>query len=725
MIKGRIYWLGLVLIFAVPTWAQDQKVQLEEIWKTYSFYAQGVNGLESMKDGVHYTSLTESDGKGTIEKFSFSSGESVGVITSIKQISEAAGQEISFDGYSFSNDEKQLLLATATEPIYRHSTRSTFFIYNLETHTATQLAEGKQRYATFNPQGTQVAFVMENNLHVYDLASGETTQVTKDGKENFIINGATDWVYEEEFAFDKAFFWSPDGKSIAFYRFDETAVSTFSMDIYGTSLYPTQDVFKYPKAGEDNAVVSAYIYSIGGVVKPVTGLPDYEYIPRIKWTQDPKTVIVYTTNRHQNELVLNAVNTNTGVASVLYTEVDDAYLDVTDDIRFMKDGSFIWTSEKDGYNHIYHIDKNGKEKRQITKGEWDVTKFYGIDAKEKTLYYQSAEVHPSERNIYSISIKGKSKKTLSPDQGWNTATFSRSFDFYINNHSAAGTPTFVSLNNNKGEQIRVLQDNSGLRERMKNYSLSTKEFFDLTTDQGITLSSWIIKPTDFDENKKYPVLMFVYGGPGAQTVKNSYDPFNDMWYQTLADKGYLIVSVDNRGTGARGRDFKKVTYKELGKYEVEDQIAAAVTLGKLPYVDATRIGIWGWSYGGYMSSLCITKGADVFKTAIAVAPVTNWRFYDSVYTERYMQTPQENASGYDENSPINHVKLLKGNYLLVHGSADDNVHVQNTMRMVEALVQANAQFDLFIYPDKNHGIFGGNTRYHLYEKMTKYLSENL
>lgn len=721
MIKHKILGLGLALALAIPTWAQDQKVKLSEIWRTYSFYAQGVSGLESMNDGLHYTSLTN----GTLEKFEFATGESAGVITSVKEVSEAAGKDIKFDGYSFSSDEKQLLLATATEPIYRHSTRSTFYIYNLETKKVTQLAEGKQRYATFNPQGTQVAYVMGNNLHVYDLASGKTTKVTSDGKYNHIINGATDWVYEEEFAFDKAFFWAPDGKTIAFYRFDETAVPTFSMDVYGSQLYPTQDVFKYPKAGEDNAIVTAWLYAVGGEVKPVTGLPDYEYIPRIKWTQDANKVVIYTTNRHQNELVLNAVDASTGAATVLYTEKDEAYVDVTDDIRFLKDGSFIWTSEKDGYNHIYLIDKKGKEKRQITKGEWDVTKFYGIDAKEKTLYYQSAEVHPSERNIYSISIKGRSKKTLSPKKGWNTATFSQSFDYYINNHSAAGQPTYVSLNDKKGSEIRVLQDNAGLRKRLDNYSLSKKEFFYLETEAGITLSAWMIKPTDFDETKQYPVLMHVYGGPGAQTVENSYDPFNDFWYQTLADQGYIIVSVDNRGTGARGRDFKKVTYKELGKYEVEDQIAAAVYLGKLPYVDATRIGIWGWSYGGYMSSLCITKGADVFKTAIAVAPVTNWRFYDSVYTERYMQTPQENASGYDENSPINHVKLLKGNYLLVHGSADDNVHVQNTMRMVEALVQANVQFDLFIYPDKNHGIFGGNTRYHLYEKMTNYVLENL
>ena len=724
ILKKSLLFLAFAAL-STQGWGQDKKVNLVEVWGTYSFYAQGVSGLESMNDGIHYTTLTKADGPNTIEKFSFKTGESQGVITSAKAISQASGKEFSFDSYSFSSDEKKVMLATQTEQIYRHSTRSAFYVFDLESETLTALAEGKQRYATFNPAGTQVAYVSGNNLFVFDLASGETTQITTDGEDDKIINGATDWVYEEEFAFDKAFFWAPDGKSIAFYRFDESEVPTFSMDIYGTTLYPQQDVFKYPKAGEKNAVVSAHIYRMGSGVMEVKGLPAYEYIPRIKWTQDPNKVIVYTTNRHQNELILNSVNAKTGESKVLYKETDEAYVDVTDDIRFLRDGSFIWTSEKDGYNHIYLISAKGEVKKQITKGEWDVTKFYGIDQDEKTLYYQSAEEKACDRNVYSISIKGRGKENLTEKAGWNEATFSTTFDYFINNHSAAGVPNYVSLNNNEGDEIRVLQDNARLVKSLENYQLSKKEFFDLETEEGIVLKAWMIKPANFDASVKHPVLMFVYGGPGSQTVENQYDGFNDMYYQTLVDQGYIIVSVDNRGTGARGRDFKKVTYKELGKYEVEDQIAAAKYLGSLDYIDATRIGIWGWSYGGYMSSLCITKGADVFKAAIAVAPVTNWRFYDSVYTERYMQTPQENASGYDQNSPINHVKLLKGKYLLVHGSADDNVHVQNTMRMVEALVQSNKQFDMFIYPDKNHGIYGGATRYHLYNKMTNYLLENL
>jgi dipeptidyl-peptidase 4 len=532
-------------------------------------------------------------------------------------------------------------------------------------------------------------------------------------------------VYEEEFSFAKGFFWSPEGDYIAYYKFDESKVAEFSMDMYGTGLYPTQDVFKYPKAGEDNSEVEVWVYQLNEK-KNIQVLKDaeYEYIPRIKWTKQNESLCVFSMNRLQNHLVLNKVNAATGESTVWYEEKDAAYVEISDDIRFLDDGSIIWTSDMSGFNHIYLIDSKGKVKRQITKGEWDVTSFYGINEEDGTLYYQSAEVHATERNVYSISIKGKGKKNLTPEKGTTSAAFSNSFDYFFSTYSASDIPTQVDMRDASGKVVREIEKNEKVKYALSEYGTQPKEFINFTTESGVDLNAWMIKPGDFDPTKKYPLFMFVYGGPGSQMVNNSYDGFNGMWFQMLAQKGYIVVAVDNRGTGARGRDFKKITYNDLGKYEVIDQIESAKYLGGLDYIDEDRIGIWGWSYGGYMSSNCIFRD-DVFKAAIAVAPVTNWKFYDSIYTERYNGLPKDNEKGYEDNSPINHVSGLKGKYLLVHGSADDNVHVQNTMRLVEALVQADKQFDLFIYPDKNHGIFGGNTRGHLYTKMTNFILENL
>ena len=713
-------------VTTLSTVAQTKNVELKDIWWFYRFYPKGVSGLHSMSDGTHYTTLEKDKSGWAIVKFAYATGDVMDTVLTRSTLEKLTGESINIDAYDFNNDESQLLLATETEPIYRHSSKSVFYHYELGSSKIEKLSEGKQMYASFHPGGKMIAFVRDNDLYIKDLGSNTEKAVTTDGEKNKIINGALDWVYEEEFSFDQAFYWSPDGNYIAFYRFDETEVPEFSMDIYGKDLYPTQYVFKYPKAGEPNSKVTAHIYDVKDE-KTIQVLNDiqYEYIPRIKWTQKDDQVVVYTMNRLQNELNLWKVNASTGQAELWMKETDPAYIEINDDIRFLKDGSIIWTSDRDGYQHIYHISGSGKVMKQITEGKWDVTEFYGIDEENGWLYYQSAEVHPTQRHVYRINLKGKKKTNLTPDLGWNTANFSQGFKYFIHEHSAANSVPTTVLRDSEGESIRELEMNEDLRATLDEYQISKKEFMTIPNGDGVEMNAWMIKPVDFDKDKAYPVLMFVYGGPGSQTVENSYDGFNDKYYQILADKGYIIVSVDNRGTGARGRDFRKVTYKELGKYETEDQIAAAKWLADQKYVDGNRIGIWGWSYGGYMSSLCITKGADVFKAAIAVAPVTNWRFYDNIYTERYMQTPEQNASGYDDNSPINHVKKLKGSYLLVHGSADDNVHVQNTMRMIDALVNANKQFDLFIYPDKNHGIYGGNTRYHLYDKMTRFLEDNL
>ena len=722
------YTVAAVLLAMAWGISQEKSIKLADIWRYYKFYDRSTQGIRSMNDGLHYSTLTKAEGAPAIVKYSYQTGKAVDTLLTANDIETQTGKSINFDNYQFGPQENKVLLATQTESIYRHSSKSFYHVYDLESRELIAINnEHKQQLADFSPTQNKVAYVLNNRMHILDLDQPDAAPVSFGrGEEDAFIAGAVDWVYEEEFSFHKGFHWSPDGARIAYYQFDEREVPMFSMDIFGKGLYPKEYEFKYPKAGEVNSKVSIHIYHVESGEEYQAEIPEnYEYIPRINWNADPEELIVTTMNRLQNKLTLWEVETADKEVEKMYEETAETYLEIDDDIHFLEDESFIWTSEKDGYNHLYHIDEDGNTIRQITEGEWPVTKFYGIDEDAKMLYYQAAEQSPLERAVYRISLKGKKKEKLSPQKGWNKATFSEGFQYFINRYSAAGTPTLETLRNSSGEKIRTLQDNADLQKRLKEYQLPPKEFFSFTTDSGVKLNGYMIKPTAFNESEKYPVLMFVYGGPGAQTVENRYDGFNTKYFQMLAEKGYLIVSVDNRGTGARGRDFRTVTYKELGKYETQDQMAAARYLANKPYVDGNRIGIWGWSYGGYMSSLCLTKGAELFKAAIAVAPVTNWRFYDNIYTERYMQTPQMNGDNYDSNSPINHVDKMQGSYMLVHGSADDNVHLQNTMRMISALVAADKQFDLFIYPDKNHGIGGGNTRYHLYDKMTRFIEENL
>jgi dipeptidyl-peptidase-4 len=449
------------------------------------------------------------------------------------------------------------------------------------------------------------------------------------------------------------------------------------------------------------------------------------YIPRIKWTKDANVLSAQYMNRHQNELDLWMINTQSKTSKLALEEKDKAYIDVTFDLTFLKNNSFIWTSEKDGFNHIYHYSKEGDLLNQVTNGNWEITNYYGFNEKANTIYFQSTENGSINRDIYSIKLNGKNKKRLTKTTGSNSASFSADFTYFINTHSSATTPPEYTLNSAKsGEVVKSIKDNDKLAQKIGDYKTSKKEFSTINVN-GNDLNMWMIKPADFDESKTYPLFMYQYSGPGSQQVANRWNGTNDYWYQMLAQDGYIVACVDGRGTGFKGADFKKVTQNELGKYELEDQIAAAKKLGALPYIDDSRIGIWGWSYGGFMSSNALFKGNDVFNMAIAVAPVTSWRFYDTIYTERYMTTPQENPSGYDENSPINHVDKLEGDFLLIHGTGDDNVHVQNTMRMVEALIQADKQFEWMIYPDKNHGIYGGNTRLHLYKKMTNFIHDTL
>lgn len=710
-------FIFFVLVSSCSLYPQ-KNITLDEIWGG-EFRTEYLNSFRPMQGDCY--SLLEYDFKNKtseVVKYSYKNQQK---ITSLVSSSELKVPYIV--DYAFSQDENALLIGVNRKPIYRHSFLATYYVYDILTRTHTLIDKDIQE-PTFSPNGKKVAYVKQNNLYVFDLLSKKTQQITFDGKKNKIINGIADWVYEEEFSFVRAFQWSNDSQSIAFLRFDEAKVPEFSMDVYGSELYPTQQRFKYPKAGEKNSDVTFHMYQLQSKETTKVDLGSYEYIPRIKPTGKSDEFSVITMNRHQNNLRLFFVSGSTLQSKLILNKSSNTYIDVNDDLTFLKDNSFIWLSEQSGFNHLYHYSPEGKLIRQITKGNWDVTKFYGFQPKKKLLFYQSTEQGSINRTIYSIKLNGKGKKQLTKNIGTNNASFSEDKKYFINTFSSSEAAPVYTLLTSKGKELKELKNNQKLQQKLEKYQLPKKEFSTINVG-GNSLNMWMIKPTDFNPNKKYPLLMYQYSGPGSQSVKNSWNGSNDYWYYMLAQQGYIVACVDGRGTGFKGADFKKVTYKELGKYEVEDQIQAAKKLRELPYVDNKRIGIWGWSYGGFMSINCILKGNDVFSMAISVAPVTSWRFYDSIYTERYMQTPQENASGYDDNSPINHVEKLKGKLLLVHGTADDNVHVQNVMRIVEAFVQADKEIDWMIYPDKNHGIYGGNTRLHLYKKMTKFVKENL
>ena len=715
----------LFVSFSLISLAQVKEITLEDIWNG-SFRTERMEVLHSMKNGQQYSVLNfnRSTRSTSIDLYDYKTQSKVAALVDSKDL-EAIPY---FTNYTFSADESKIILATEVESIYRRSTLGVFFVYDIASKQLQKVSDSKIQEPTFSPDASQVAYGFNNNLYLKDLKSDREKQITFDGEKNKIINGITDWVYEEEFAFVRAYEWNADGQKIAFLRFDETAVPEFSMDVYGQALYQTQQVFKYPKAGEQNAVVSLHIYDLNkdltNEVKLEKSYNDF-YIPRIKWTSEASILSAQYINRHQNELDLWAIDTASNTSSILLTETDAAYVDVTDNLTFLKDNSFIWTSEKDGHNHLYHYSKKGKLINQLTKGNWEVTAYYGCDERNKRIYYQSVENGSINRDVYAVGLNGKKKRRLSAKTGTNAAAFSADFTYYINTFSSAITPPIYTLNSSSdGQVLKTIKTNDALVEKLGAYNISDKVFSILSVN-GNDLNMWTIKPLGFDPNKSYPMLMYQYSGPGSQEVANRWNDSNDYWYQMLAQQGYYVVCVDGRGTGFKGANFKKVTYMNLVKYETEDQIAAAKQLSKLPYIDESRIGIWGWSFGGQMSTNCLFKGSSIFKMAIAVAPVTNWRFYDTIYTERYMRTPQENAAGYDDNSPFNYPEKLEGDYLLVHGSADDNVHLQNTMRMVEALVQADKQFEWAIYPDKNHGIYGGNTRLHLYKKMTNFLSKTL
>lgn len=731
---NRILVLFISVFFAATAFAQStQKITLEDIFVKETFRAQTVSGLRSMNDGEHYTTL-ENNSK--IVKYSYKTGNEVEVIFDITKVEDAEIK--SFSDYQFSNDETKILLTTKTKQIYRHSFTAEYYVWNSVTEELTELSDkGAQQVATFSPDGNRIAYVRNNNIFVKNLKFGSTSQVTTDGKKNEIINGIPDWVYEEEFSFNKAFWWSPDSKFVAFIRFDETEVPEYTMPMYAgenpvneaNKLYPGEETFKYPKAGEKNSDVSVKVYEIRSktTINVDIGEKTNIYTPRLNWTPNANDLVVMRLNRHQNNLDILLANPYTGDSRPLITEKNNRYIEVgfLDDFTFLDNGNFVVTSERNGWSHLYLYDNQGFELAQITDGEFDVTDFYGYDVAKKIYYYQAAAESPLRREVYFISQDKKKKGKVSTLEGTNKVVFSKNFKYYINYYSNSTTPNLITLHENKkGELIRVLQDNTVLKNTLKILNVPQKEFFKFTTSEGVELNGYMIKPSGFDSAKKYPVLMTQYSGPNSQSVSDSWGR-GAGWNEYLAQEGFLIVCVDPRGTAARGEDFRKVTYQQLGKYESDDQVEAAKYLGTLPYVDKSNIAIFGWSYGGFMVCLSMEKGGELFKAGISVAPVTSWRFYDSVYTERYMRTPQENPDGYDDNSPLSHAGDIKGKLLIIHGSADDNVHAQNTFEFTEKMVQAGVQFDMAIYTNRNHGIRGGNTSMHLYTKMTNFLKEQL
>lgn len=700
----------------------QNKVQLEDIYRDYKFRIATVDEPVSMKDGKTYTLLVDNE---SIVKYDYASGNELGTIFSLNKTTIPGETEIS--GYSFSEKEDKILITGSQIPFYRHSFFAGYYVFDIKKEQLVPVTNKKLHMAKISPDGSHVAFVYNNNLFVKNLEKNQITQVTKDGLHASIINGMPDWLYEEEFSLKSGFEWSPDSRQIAFYRFDETHVKEYQLEYY-SELYPDLYRYKYPKAGEENSKLTIHVFELksGKTNTMDAGNETDIYIPRIKWTMDPEKLCIVRLNRLQNKAELLLAEASTGKTSILYTETDEKYISEFSDkfATFLPGNEVVIMSEKDGFQHLYRYNLKGELLNQITKGSWEVSDLLGIDTKNKLVYYTSTEISPLERHIYAIHLNGSGSRKLSTEKGVHEPVFSSTYDYYLDNYSSATHPSIVTVRTNAGEVLRTIEKNEQLEKLCQEFGFTEREFFSLKGPAGNELYGYMVKPADFDSAKKYPLLMYVYGGPGSQEVINNWERYTP-WFQYLANQGYIVACVDNRGGDGRGVEFKKSTYLQLGKYETEDQVAAAHYLGSKVYINKERIGIFGWSYGGFMVLNCLMDKSQIFKIGIAVAPVTNWRFYDSAYTERFMRRPSDNASGYDENSPIFKAGGLHGKLLLIHGMADDNVHAQNSIMLINELVRQNKQFDLMFYPNSNHGIYGGNTRLHLFTKISEYIVKNL
>lgn len=720
---GLGFLLSLAIAGSISAQNGSKQLDLKDITDGQFRQVTAIGDMRSLPDGEHYTAMNKE--RNMIVKYSYRTGNPVDTLFNALTARECTFDD--FDGYMISGTGHRILVWRDSEPIYRHSFKATVYDYDVRRNYIKPLSDSKskQMIPMFSPDGRMCAYVADNNIWLRKFDYDTEVQVTKDGELNKILNGITDWVYEEEFAITNLMAWSPNSEVLSFVRFDESEVPTFSMQMYGEELYPGFYEYKYPKAGQKNSTISLHSYNVASKDTKTLEVPmDADgYIPRIAFTKNPEQLAVMTLNRNQNVFSLFYINPKSGVSRLVLQDENKAYVDSEwlKSIQFNNSG-FSYVGEKDGYAHIYLYSPTGVMQRQVTQGNWDVTELIGYDEATKTVYYQSAEESPVRRSVYKIDAKGVKTK-LSTQEGTNSAVFSDNFAYFVNSYSSANTPTKITVNETKTTKpLRVLQDNARLINKLADYSFAGKEFFKVQTASDIELNAWIVKPANFDKSKKYPVLMVQYSGPNSQQVLDQYG-FD--WEHYLAAKGILVVCVDGRGTGARGEAFRKCTYMRMGELESKDQVEAAQALGKLPYVDKNRIAIWGWSFGGYNTLMAMSSGTGTFKAGIAVAPPTDWKFYDSVYTERFMRTPNENFEGYAATSPIRRAKDLQGKLLLVHGTADDNVHFQQTMDYAEALVQAGKQFDMQVYKDRNHSIYGGNTRYHLYTRMSNFLFDNL
>ncbi|WP_294589724.1 S9 family peptidase [uncultured Bacteroides sp.] len=733
--------ISITLLFCFCTlfcFAQGGKaLDLKEI-VSGQFSPENINGVIPIPgDGEHYSQM---NAEGTqIIKYSFKTGKPVEVLFDAATARECPFK--TFNSYSFSPDGNQLLIATEKTPIYRHSYTAVHYLYSLKrnldgkiNNVVEKLSDGgPQQVPVFSPDGTMVAFVRDNNIYLVKLIYGNSeSQVTEDGKRNEILNGIPDWVYEEEFSFNRALEFSADSKMLAFVRFDESAVPSYTFPVFAGEAphiaayekYPGEYTYKYPKTGESNSKVSVHTFDIKSKVTRKLNVPvDADgYIPRIRFTKDPNKLAIMTLNRHQNRFDLYFADPRSTVCKLALRDESDTYIkeNVFDNIIFYPE-NFSFVSEKSGYNHLYWYSMGGNLLKQLTAGNYEVKDFLGYDPETGSFFYTSNEESPMRKAVYKIDNKGKKIK-LSNQTGINNALFSTNLKYYMNRYTNLSTPMVITLNDHTGKTLSTLVTNDKLKQKLAGYNVPQKEFFSFQTSDGTTLNGWMMKPTDFSASKKYPVLMFQYSGPGSQQV---LDNFSISWETYMASQGYIVVCVDGRGTGGRGAEFEKCTYLNLGIKEAKDQVETALYMGRQPFVDKNRIGIWGWSFGGYMTIMSMSEGTPVFKAGAAVAAVTDWNYYDTVYGERFMRTPKENAEGYKATSAFTRAEKLNGNLLLIHGMADDNVHFQNCAEYAEHLVQLGKQFDMQVYTNRNHSIFGGNTRLHLYTKLTNFFNKEL
>ncbi|HEX6751019.1 MAG TPA: S9 family peptidase [Longimicrobium sp.] len=715
---------ALALLAGAPARAQMDQLTVERIFSSPDFRLQSLPESRWMNGGQRYSFIAD---EGIVAEDAQTGTRTV-LVDGRRLVPQGQTKAIEIEDYAWSADERKLLIFTNSQPVWRQNTKGQFYVYDLATQRLTPVSTtvGWQQFAKLSPDGSKVGFVRDNDLWVTDLATGRETRLTHDGSET-IINGTFDWVYEEELDLRDGWRWSPDGQRIAFWRIDDGPVKAFYWMRDTGDPYAQPISLRYPKAGAPNPTAKLGVVAVTGgpVTWLETGTDPSVYLARMEWAESPTEILVQRLNRHQNRLDVMLADARTGTTRTLFTEADSAWVDVDDDLSFIRRGQqFLWSSERDGYNHLYLYNRDGTVARQLTRGAWDVTQVFGVDEKNGWVYFSATEQGPQQRHLYRVRLDGTGFARLTREPGTHSVQLSPETPYYLDTWSRAGSPPTITLHRTDGSVVRSLVDNAAVRQRLAGLAVAQPESFTFRTSDGVELNGWMIKPANFDASKKYPVLMYVYGGPGSQTVTDSWGGSRYLWHQMLAQRGYIVVSVDNRGTGGRGRDFKKQTYLNLGTREAADQIEAARWLATQPYVDASRLGIWGWSYGGYMTAFTLEQPNAPFKAGISVAPVADWGLYDSIYTERFMRTPQENPQGYARSSAIRNAAGLRAKLLLVHGSGDDNVHFQNSVQLVDALQAAGKQFNFMMYPDRNHAIAGGRS-VHLYTMMTNWITQNL